>query len=229
MEHKRAGSAVRRVADGVHSLGGVRDGINAYLVEDVLVDARTRWAARTLLHSLRGRDVTAHALTHVHPDHQGASAAVCEALGIPYWVPAPEVETAESGALYDSMPRSAVGWLQQRLWAGPGYPVARGLTGGDEVAGFEVVETPGHSEGHVSFWRESDGTLVLGDVLVNMNLLTTRAGLHEPPELFTSDPERNRESARRVAALDPETVLFGHGPPLYDGERFVDFVSSLGR
>jgi glyoxylase-like metal-dependent hydrolase (beta-lactamase superfamily II) len=46
--------------------------------------------------------------------------------------------------------------------------VARGLTAGDEVGGFKLIETPGHSEGHVSFWRESDGTVVLGDVLVNM-------------------------------------------------------------
>jgi glyoxylase-like metal-dependent hydrolase (beta-lactamase superfamily II) len=220
---------MKRVADGVHSFGGVRDGINAYLVEDVFVDARTKWAARSLLRSLEGHEVRAHALTHVHPDHQGASAAVCEALDVPYWVPEPEVETAESGAVYDSMPPSPVGWLQQRLWVGPGHPVDRGLCGGDEVAGFEVVETPGHSEGHVSFWRGADGTLVLGDVLVNMDLLTTRPGLHEPPELFTSDPSRNRESARTVADLEPETVLFGHGPPLYDGERFVEFVADLGR
>jgi glyoxylase-like metal-dependent hydrolase (beta-lactamase superfamily II) len=220
---------MKQVADGVHSLGGIRDGINAYLVGDVLVDARTKWAARTLLRSLEGREVRAHALTHVHPDHQGASAAVCEALDVPYWVPEPEMEIAERGDVYDSMPRSPVGWLQQRLWVGPGHPVDRGLTGGDEVAGFEVVETPGHSAGHVSFWREADGTLVLGDVLVNMDLLTTKPGLHEPPALFTSDPAGNRESARTVADLEPETVLFGHGPPLYDGERFVDFVASMGR
>ncbi|MFC5367248.1 MBL fold metallo-hydrolase [Salinirubrum litoreum] len=218
---------MRRVAEGVYSLGGVRDGINAYLVEDVLVDARTKWAARTLVGALGGHDVAAHALTHVHPDHQGASAAICERLDVPYWVPAPEVETAESGAVYDSMPASPIGWLQQRLWVGPGHPVDRRLRGGDEVAGFEVIETPGHSEGHVSFWRESDGTLVLGDVLVNMHLLTTRPGLHEPPGVFTSDRHRNRESARTVADLDPDTVLFGHGPPLYDGQEFVAFVADL--
>ena len=215
------------VADGVVSLGGIRHGINAYLLDDVLVDARTKWAARRLLRSLAGRQVTAHALTHVHPDHQGASAAVCRTLDIPFWVPDPEVETAESGAVADSMPASLIARLQQRLWVGPGQPVDRALSEGDTVAGFEVIETPGHSEGHCSFWRESDGTLVLGDVLVNMHLLTTRPGLHEPPTLFTSEPARNRDSARKVADLAPETVLFGHGPPLYDGEAFVDFVATL--
>lgn len=138
---------MREIVDGVHALGGVRDGINAYLVGDVLVDARTRWAARSLLRSLDGHDVRAHALTHVHPDHQGASAAVCRALDIPYWVPAPEVETAESGAVYDSMPQSPVGWLQQRVWVGPGQPVDRRLSGGDAVAGFEVSRRPATARG----------------------------------------------------------------------------------
>lgn len=62
---------------------------------------------------------------------------------------------------------------------------------------------------------------------MNMHLLTTRPGLHEPPALFTSDPARNRASARRVADLDPETVVFGHGPPLFDGRAFVDSVATL--
>jgi glyoxylase-like metal-dependent hydrolase (beta-lactamase superfamily II) len=215
------------VAKSVHSLGGFRNGINAYLVEDVLVDARTKWAARTLLHSLEDSEVNAHALTHVHPDHQGASAIVCKTLDIPYWVPALEVEPAETGDVYARMPPSPIGWLQQRIWVGPGHPVDRDLREGDMVAGFEVVETPGHSQGHVSYWRESDGTLILGDVLVNMHLLTTRPGLHEPPRVFTTDPEQNRESARKVADLEPSTVLFGHGPPLTDGERFGEFVGTL--
>ncbi|WP_267643926.1 MBL fold metallo-hydrolase [Haloarchaeobius amylolyticus] len=205
----------------------MRDGINAYLVDDVLVDARTKWAERTLIRALSNHEVTAHALTHVHPDHQGASAAVCRAFDIPFLVPEPEVETAESGAVYSRMPASPIGWLQQHLWVGPGHSVDRALVEGDIVAGFEVVETPGHSDGHVSFWRERDGTLVLGDVLVNMHLLTTRQGLHEPPGLFTSDPVMNRDSARKVAALEPDTVLFGHGSPLYDGEAFTAFVASL--
>ena len=99
-------------------------------------------------------------------------------------------------------------------------PVARALHEGDDLGhGFVVLETPGHSDGHVAFWRESDRTLVAGDVLFNMNVLTTVPGLHEPPRILTRDPRRNRESARRLAALEPELVLFGHGPPLRDPAR----------
>jgi glyoxylase-like metal-dependent hydrolase (beta-lactamase superfamily II) len=101
------------------------------------------------------------------------------------------------------------------------------LREGDEVAGFEVLDAPGHSAGHVAYWRESDRTLVLGDVLNNMNLLTAVPGLHQPPDFFTPDPERNRDSARRLAELEPALVCFGHGPPLRDTRKFVDFVSAL--
>jgi glyoxylase-like metal-dependent hydrolase (beta-lactamase superfamily II) len=70
--------------------------------------------------------------------------------------------------------------------------------------------------GHVAFWRESDRVLVLGDVLNNVDVRTGVRGLREPLAVFTPDPERNRESIRRVAALEPSLVVFGHGPPLRD-------------
>ena len=108
-------------------------------------------------------------------------------------------------------------------------PVARSLHEGDDLGhGFIVLDTPGHSDGHVAFWRESDRTLVAGDVLFNMNLLTTVPGLHEPPRILTRDPRRNRESARRLAALEPELVLFGHGPPLRDPGALTAFADALG-
>jgi hydroxyacylglutathione hydrolase len=106
--------------------------------------------------------------------------------------------------------------------------VARALREGDDLGhGFTVLETPGHSAGHVAFWRESDRTLVLGDVFFNMHLLTTVPGLREPPRIFTTDPECNRDSARRLAALEPELALFGHGPPLRDPAALKAFADAL--
>jgi len=68
---------VKLLADGVWLLSGFPpNAINVYLVEDVLVDAGTRHARRRILRQLRGRKVAAHALTHVHPDHQGSSKEV---------------------------------------------------------------------------------------------------------------------------------------------------------
>jgi glyoxylase-like metal-dependent hydrolase (beta-lactamase superfamily II) len=81
----------------------------------------------------------------------------------------------------------------------------------------------------VAFWRESDRTLICGDVLNNMHLVTGIPGLHEPPVAFTADPARNRESARRLAELEPALACFGHGPPLRDTRRFTEFVAALPR
>jgi glyoxylase-like metal-dependent hydrolase (beta-lactamase superfamily II) len=106
--------------------------------------------------------------------------------------------------------------------------VARSLREGDDLGhGFTVLETPGHSDGHVAFWRERDRTLVLGDVFFNMNPLTTVPGLREPPRILTRDPPRNRESARRLAALEPELALFGHGPPLRDPAALTALVEGF--
>ena len=108
--------------------------------------------------------------------------------------------------------------------------VARELREGDALGhGFVVLEVPGHSAGHVAFWREADRTLVAGDVFFNLHMLTTAPGLREPPRALTLDPARNRDSARRLAALEPALVLFGHGPPLRDPARLARFVATLPR
>src|SRR4051812_44312071 len=144
--------------------------VNAFLLEDVLVDAGTRQSRRTILRQLEGHDVSTHALTHAHPDHQGASHEVCEALGIPFWVSERDADAAENPELIrQRQPNNRVARFYIRIFMGPGHPVDRQLHDGDEVAGFKVLDVPGHSAGHIAFWRESDGVLVLGDVLANLD------------------------------------------------------------
>jgi glyoxylase-like metal-dependent hydrolase (beta-lactamase superfamily II) len=219
---------VKQIADDLYHLRGFPpNAINVYLMGDVLVDAASRHAARRILRQLEGRDVTAHALTHAHPDHQGSSHAICEKLALPFWVGVNDVGTAEDGQTAKRQPAGRINVVMQTIFAGPGHPVDRQLREGDEVAGFTVLDVPGHSAGHVAYWRESDRALVMGDVVNNMNVMTGVPGLHEPPPHFTPDPARNRESARRLAALEPALVCFGHGPPLRDTKKFVDFVAAL--
>lgn len=220
---------MKQLADGLYLLRGLPpNAINVYLAEDVLIDAATRQGERRIMRQIRGRTVTAHALTHAHPDHQGASHAICERLQIPLWCGREDVPAMETpGAIKNSQ---APGWLnrfQERFWTGPPHPVARALQEGDVVAGFTVLEAPGHSPGQVAYWRASDRVLILGDVLNGMNVMSGKRGLQEPPRVFTPDPACNRQSARRLAALEPALVCFGHGPPLRNPQELRDFISRM--
>jgi glyoxylase-like metal-dependent hydrolase (beta-lactamase superfamily II) len=217
---------VKQLADGLYQLSGFPpNAINVYLMSDVLVDAGTRHSGRRILRQLRGHRVAAHALTHVHPDHQGASKEVCETLGIPLWCGEHDVRAMETRDF--GQPPHLVNRVIERAWAGPPRPVDRPLREGDEVGGFVVLDVPGHSPGHVAFWREADRALVLGDVLNNMNVLTGLPGLYEPKRIFTADPQRNRQSARRLAELEPALACFGHGAPLRNPRKISEFVAGL--
>jgi len=204
--------------------------INVYLMGGVLVDSGTRFALRRIVRQLRGRSLTAHALTHAHPDHQGASHAICERLGLPLWCGAADALAMETAG--EIMARMPPHWLSATVgphWVGPPHPVSRKLREGDEVGGFRVLETPGHTAGHLSFWREQDRVLVLGDVLANMHIWTGLPKLREPQRIFSLDPAMNRQSASRLAELQPRLTCFGHGPPLRDPRRLLKFVSRFQR
>ena len=218
---------MRRVAEDVFQIAlSPRDGVNAYLLGDVVVDAGTKGAGKRLVRALHGHAVGAHALTHAHGDHAGGSKRLVDAFEVPVWVGERDRADVESGR-----PLIADSWAKPVVGRATRYrpvAVARTLREGDVVGpGFIVLETPGHSPGHVSYWREADRTLVCGDVFFNISLVTTVRGLREPPAMFTPDPARNRDSARRLAALEAELVLFGHGPPLRDPAILKEFVDAL--
>jgi len=220
---------VKQVADDVWQLRSFPpNAFNVYLAHGVVIDASHRRAGGGVLKQLEGHEVTAHALTHAHPDHNGVSKQICERFGVPLWVGAADAEAAERPELIRERQPDAV--INRIIWSqltGPGHPVDKRLEEGDELGDFMVLHVPGHSAGHVAFWRESDRTLILGDVLNGMNLVTGIPGLREPPRVFTPDPARNRESARRLAALEPRLALFGHGPPCRNTAKLVEFVEGL--
>jgi glyoxylase-like metal-dependent hydrolase (beta-lactamase superfamily II) len=223
---------VKELADGVwhlKCLPGLPWAVNAYLVGDTLIDAGARQSRGRLLRQLEGHEVKQHALTHAHGDHQGASHEICERLGIPFLCPVEDVPAAEDPeVIRERQPDAFMAVFYWRIFHGPGHKVDRAIKEGDDVAGFKVLHVPGHSAGHVAFWRESDRVLILGDVLANLDQYTGIPGLHEPKPALTPDPARNRASARRLAALEPELVCFGHGAPLRDPQKLKSFVDGLG-
>jgi len=225
---------MEQIAPDVHLIPlAPRYGINAYLVGDVLVDAGIKASARTILAAVREAGITlaAHVITHAHVDHVGGTPRIVDETGVPVSVGALDRPAAESGdaPIAPMLERPLLRNIGSFLGGFDGFSVDATLAEGDDIGcGFEVLDTPGHSAGHVSFYRASDGVLICGDVFNTMNLVTTKPGLHQPPAVFTPDPARNRESERRLADLEPQIVLAGHGPPLRNATAALrTFVADL--
>jgi glyoxylase-like metal-dependent hydrolase (beta-lactamase superfamily II) len=213
------------VARDLWLLTGYRHLFNVYLAGDVLIDAATRWAKPRLLRQLGRRRLSLVALTHCHPDHQGCAKAMCERYGVPLACHEADVPAAEGRTRM--VPRNWILRLGEWFWAGPRYPVGRVLHDGDEVAGFRVIHAPGHTPGHVMYFRESDRVVLAGDAIVNVNFLSWRPELIEPPPFFSTDRRQNRASMRRLWDLRPSLVCFGHGPPLRDLGALEHFLTRL--
>lgn len=219
---------VMQVAPGVHLLSGFPPyAINAYVLDDVLLDAGTRFAYPLLAWQLRCFRLRVHALTHAHPDHCGASHALCSRWHLPLWCAGVDAEALEHGTTRELLPPSPSNRLLNAVFGGPPHPVTRVLHEGDAIGSFEVIHTPGHTPGHIALWRSADRTLILGDVLANAHPITQQPGLREPQRRFTLDPAQNRRSARKLAQLRPRLICFGHGPPLHDAAQFQAFVERL--
>ena len=102
------------------------------------------------------------------------------------------------------------------------------------MPGWEWIHTPGHTRGHVSLWRESDRTLIVGDAFITTAqesayaVLMQEPELHGPPMYYTTDWENARVSVEQLAALEPETVITGHGPAMH-GAAMREALQQLAR
>jgi glyoxylase-like metal-dependent hydrolase (beta-lactamase superfamily II) len=93
--------------------------------------------------------------------------------------------------------------------------IAATLTGGDDVAGFEVVHLPGHPPGLIALWRQSNRLALTSDCFYTLDPITAR---HGPPRVphraFNQNTELARASIRKLAALEPASAWPGHAQPL---------------
>jgi hydroxyacylglutathione hydrolase len=207
--------------------GGPGRTLNIYLLGDVVLDAGVRWSRRRLARQLAGRQLSAHLLTHAHFDHAGCSAWLCHTFNLPLWCGAGDAAAIASGRV-DSHGSPLANRLQRALAPVTAHPVSRTLGEGDLVAGFEVLEVPGHSPGALAFWREGDRVLVCGDVVANFGLRPARPRLVLAPAALSSDYQQNLRSARRLAGLRPRLACFGHGFAVTDPGRFAAALDQLG-
>ena len=116
-----------------------------------------------------------------------------------------------------TLPRGPID-LGHRLLALPGEGSELTMA---SMPGWTLLHTPGHTPGHVSFFREADRTLIAGDAFCTTPAesffaanFTQPAELHGPPSYFTSDWQAAKSSVRQLSGLNPVAVAPGHGKPL---------------
>jgi glyoxylase-like metal-dependent hydrolase (beta-lactamase superfamily II) len=226
-----------------HGLAVVRDRIVNVLLagapgagdrEWVLIDAGLYGSADRIADAaaaLFGRDSrpAAIVLTHGHFDHVGALRPLVERWDVPVYAhelelpyltgrsayppPDPTVGGGAMARLAGLYPRGPVN-LSGRVRALPADGAVPGMPG------WRWIHTPGHSPGHVSLFRDDDRTLVAGDAFVTTKqesltaVLAQRKEIHGPPAYYTPDWGEARRSVERLAALEPEVAVTGHGRPM---------------
>ena len=223
---RRIAADPERIADGVWRIAGGAPTrfINAYLIEGAdgvtVFDAGSKQMGPAISTAAAALGSIARVvLGNAHADHRGGAAALrapvcCHARD------RPDVE-GDGGAHYFDyrllgfpparflVPRVMASWD-----CGP-LAVADTVAEGDEVAGFRVVELPGHSPGTIGLWREGDRLALTNDCFAMFDVYTTRpAPAALPHPAFNFSTEQCRESVRKLAALDPETCWPGHHGPL---------------
>ena len=182
-------------------------------------------------------------LTHGHFDHVGALHALLEKWDVPVYAHRLELPYLTGRSAYPP-PDPTVGGgslaVLSRFYPRGPYnfgdriqplPADGSVPG---MPGWRWIHTPGHTPGHVSFFRDSDRTLIAGDAFVTTKqesaiaALTQRPEIHGPPAYFTPDWFSARRSVELLAALEPWRVATGHGPPL-EGEEMLEGLRRLAR
>lgn len=182
-------------------------------------------------------------LTHGHFDHVGSAAVLAGHWDVPvfahelempyitgqkdYPLADPAVDEGLVAKMSPSFPHRAIN-LGYRAVA---LPTNNSVPG---MPGWKWVHTPGHTEGHISLFRERDRTLIVGDALTTTkqesltSVLTQREQIKGPPAYLTTDWKDAQKSVERIKELKPELVIPSHGMPM-NGEELEHHLGMLAQ
>jgi glyoxylase-like metal-dependent hydrolase (beta-lactamase superfamily II) len=220
-----------RIANGIYSMGQEEGGrVHAFLLDDgsglTLIDTMYDDDARHVLAELtsigkKPADLKHIILTHAHKSHVGGVAALKKASGATICSHDWEVDIIagrREASRVSAFPKKplAVYKLQLGLALGLGKhtpcEVDRRLKAGDRIGPLEVVETPGHTPGSLSFWWPERRALFAGDVIATWpDFAAGWPGL-------TLDNDRNLRSVHQLTDFgNAEILCVGHGEPITQG------------
>lgn len=214
---------MKEVGDGVFQLESTGRLVNIFLVRahvPVLVDAGAPRQGPAVVEELRAAGIAPKLvlLTHADFDHFGGADAVRRATGAPVWAPAAErpLLTGERKRRLD---------VRTMIWAAnrgrtPRPPAVDGwVEDGDDVQGLRAVATPGHTPGHTAYLLGT--TLIAGDAVI------TGDAFREPVPMFCMDTAETRRSIEKLARLDVDLAVCGHGPPARGAkEKLAELVAN---
>lgn len=248
------------IADGVYCVGPWgRTQTAVYFVQHesswALVDAG--WAGDGPRIARAGRFLFGDAqpvailLTHCHADHCGAASWLASRWGCGVYMHPEEIPIAASDfAAMQAVASPLDRWVLFPFMRAIGTRrreamLRKARVGGlarpinlDDVppglAGWQCLPTPGHTPGHVSYFRPQDRVLISGDALVTLQvnslagLLLQRPGLSGPPWYSTWDRDASEASVRLLARLEPAVLAGGHGVPVV-GDALATGLSRLAQ
>lgn len=232
---------MKEIIQGIYTFTGLMAG-RVYAIEDpdglTLVDCGLAQAPPRIVKQLQASgyepsDVKRILITHAHPDHVGGLAELQRMTGA-FVVCGEKERPVVEGRVAVGMISPYKELIEARRFKTPPVkfpptPVDRAVAEGDRIdevlGGVLVLHTPGHALGHVTYWQPERRIAICGDVMMNLR------GLTLPFALLTPDMDEDKRSVRRIALLQPEILLFGHGPALLNDttrkvRRFSDKVNS---
>jgi glyoxylase-like metal-dependent hydrolase (beta-lactamase superfamily II)/predicted ester cyclase len=219
-----SGDEARLVAEGVWLVQGQPGRCNVYLLEDqdgvTLFDAGARTMRRAVARAgAKLGGIRRVVLGHGHTDHRG----VAPSLGVPVLCHPDEVEDAEGSGGFRYWPPDLAGVppvarqvqkvLHRYAWDGGPVRIAGTVREGDDVAGFRVIDLPGHAPGLIGLWRESDRLALVSDCFYTIDMWGRNTAPRLPAQTYNYDTEQARASMRKLAALEPAAAWPGHAQP----------------